>query len=27
LAEFIKTYGQKNINLASEILKKNLKER
>ncbi len=25
LAEFIKTYGQKNINLASEILKKNLK--
>jgi PTS system mannose-specific IIA component len=26
LAEFIKTYGQKNINLASEILKKNLKE-
>jgi PTS system mannose-specific IIA component len=27
LAEFIKTYGQKNINLASEILKKNLKGR
>jgi PTS system mannose-specific IIA component len=26
LAEFIKTYGQKNINLASEILKKNVKE-
>ena len=26
LAEFIKTYGQKNINLASEILKKNLKK-
>jgi len=26
LAEFIKTYGQKNINLASEILKKNAKE-
>ena len=25
LAEFIKTYGQKNINLASEILKKNVK--
>jgi PTS system mannose-specific IIA component len=27
LAEFIKTYGQKNINLASEILKKNVKGR
>jgi PTS system mannose-specific IIA component len=26
LAEFIKTYGQKNINLASEILKKNVKQ-
>ena len=26
LAQFIKTYGQKNINLASEILKKNVKE-
>ncbi len=26
LAKFIKTYGQKNINLASEILKKNLKK-
>ncbi len=26
LAEFIKSYGQKNINLASEILKKNLKK-
>jgi PTS system mannose-specific IIA component len=26
LAQFIKTYGQKNINLASEILKKNAKE-
>ena len=26
LAGFIKTYGQKNINLASEILKKNVKE-
>jgi PTS system mannose-specific IIA component len=26
LANFIKTYGQKNINLASEILKKNLKK-
>ena len=25
LADFIRTYGQKNINLASEILKKNLK--
>ena len=25
-AKFIKTYGQKNINLASEILKKNVKE-
>jgi PTS system mannose-specific IIA component len=25
LAEFIKSYGQKNINLASEILKKNVK--
>jgi len=25
LAEFIKNYGQKNINLASEILKKNVK--
>ena len=27
LADFIRTYGQKNINLASEILKKNLKEK
>jgi PTS system mannose-specific IIA component len=27
LAKFIKTYGQKNINLASEILKKNLQGR
>ncbi|NIS62294.1 MAG: PTS fructose transporter subunit IIA [Proteobacteria bacterium] len=27
LAEFIKTYGQKNINLASEILKKNVKRK
>ncbi len=27
LADFIRTYGQKNINLASEILKKNLKGR
>ncbi len=26
LAKFIKSYGQKNINLASEILKKNLKK-
>jgi PTS system mannose-specific IIA component len=26
LAKFIKTYGQKNINLASEILKKNVKQ-
>ncbi len=27
LAKFIKTYGQKNINLASEILKKNVQGR
>ncbi len=27
LAKFIKTYGQKNINLASEILKKNVKRK